>query len=142
MTRHTRLFAYALAIVLTAGAAALAPQGPSFDLSWHTIDGGGGTSSGGGFELSGTVGQPDAGPFMTGGSFELRGGFWAGPAPIPCPEDTNGDGAVNVLDLIDLLLCFGQPAVPGCESEDINRDGTVNVLDLIDLLLAFGTSCP
>ncbi len=61
---------------------------------------------------------------------------------VPCPEDVNGDGVVNVLDLIDVLLCFGQPAVPGCEAEDTNGDGTVNVLDLIDLLLAFGTACP
>jgi hypothetical protein len=44
------------------------------------------------------------------------------------------------LDLIDLLLCFGQPAAPGCESEDINGDGTVNVLDLIELLLEFGNT--
>ncbi len=56
--------------------------------------------------------------------------------------DINIDGVVNVLDLIDLLLCFGQPACPGCEAEDINFDGTVNVLDLIELLLAFGTACP
>ncbi len=55
-----------------------------------------------------------------------------------CPEDTNGDGTVNVLDLIELLLCFGLPAVPGCDAEDINEDGTVNVLDLIHLLLSFG----
>ncbi len=58
------------------------------------------------------------------------------------PANINGDGAVNVLDLIDLLLCFGQPAIPGCESEDVNGDGTVNVLDLIDVLLEFGTACP
>ena len=57
-------------------------------------------------------------------------------------EDVNGDGNVNVLDLIDVLLCFGLPAVPGCEAEDVNGDGTVNVLDLIDLLLEFGQSCP
>ena len=64
------------------------------------------------------------------------------PDVLPCPEDINGDGVINVLDLIDLLLCFGQAAVPGCEAEDINADGTVNVLDLIDLLLVFGQSCP
>ena len=58
------------------------------------------------------------------------------------PEDTNGDGVVNVLDLIDVLLCFGLPAVPGCEAEDVDGDGTVNVLDLIDVLLAFGTTSP
>ncbi len=49
---------------------------------------------------------------------------------------------MNVLDLIELLLCFGLPAVPGCEAQDINGDGTVNVLDLIALLLEFGTTSP
>ncbi len=48
----------------------------------------------------------------------------------------------NVLPLIDLLLCFGQPGNPPCDQADINIDGTVNVLDLIDLLVAFGTACP
>ncbi len=59
-----------------------------------------------------------------------------------CPADIDSDGVTNVLDLIDLLLCFGLPAVPGCEAEDIDEDGTVNVLDLIVLLRAFGTTCP
>ena len=65
--------------------------------------------------------------------------FCGGP---DCPTDVNGDGTTNVLDLIDLLLCFGLPAVPGCETEDVNTDGSVNVLDLIDLLLEFGLACP
>ncbi|MHC4109097.1 MAG: hypothetical protein ACYSTY_13540 [Planctomycetota bacterium] len=65
-----------------------------------------------------------------------------GSVTVVCGEDINADGVVNVLDLIDLLLCFGQAAVPGCESEDVNRDGTVNVLDLIDVLLVFGEACP
>ncbi len=59
-----------------------------------------------------------------------------------CPADINGDGVTNVLDLIDLLLCFGLPAAGGCNDKDINGDASVNVLDLIDLLLAFGTACP
>ena len=59
-----------------------------------------------------------------------------------CPTDIDPDGVTNVLDLIDLLLCFGQPAVPGCEVEDINGDGETNYLDLILLLDAFGTTCP
>ncbi len=61
----------------------------------------------------------------------------------PCPTDVNGDGVINVLDLIDLLLCFGLPADSPCDAgQDVNGDGTVNVLDLIDLLLVFGTACP
>ena len=60
-----------------------------------------------------------------------------------CPADVNGDDVVNVLDLIDLLLCFGQPANAPCDTgQDVNMDGSVDVLDLIDLLLAFGTVCP
>src|ERR1043165_8161890 len=46
-------------------------------VNWYTIDGGGGTSSGGTFVVSGTIGQPDAGA-MSGGIFVVQGGFWAG----------------------------------------------------------------
>ena len=83
-----------------------------------------------------------------GGHFTTAGGLssqhiakWVS-RPPPIAADVNADGVVNVLDLIDLLLCFEQPAVPGCVAEDINGDGTVNRLDLIDLLLAFGAGCP
>lgn len=41
-----------------------------------TIDGGG-ISSGGEYILRGTIGQPDAG-VMSGGQYELLGGFWPG----------------------------------------------------------------
>ena len=51
------------------------------------------------------------------------------------------DRAANP-DLIDLLLCFGQPATPPCNAADVNGDGQVNVLDLIELPLAFGTASP
>ena len=61
---------------------------------------------------------------------------------VELAEDITGDGAVNVLDLIELLLCFGLPASPPCDVADLNGDGTVNVLDLIDMLLVFGASCP
>jgi hypothetical protein len=46
-----------------------------YSIPWHTIDGGGGTSTGGVYSVSGTVGQPDAGT-MSGGSYSLAGGFW------------------------------------------------------------------
>ena len=47
-----------------------------YDLSWWTVDGGGGTwSSGGSLALGGTAGQPDAGD-LAGGAYALQGGFW------------------------------------------------------------------
>ena len=51
----------------------------SFSLDWFTIDGGGGTSVGASFALSGSIGQPDAGT-LRGGVFVLEGGFWSGVA--------------------------------------------------------------
>jgi hypothetical protein len=48
-----------------------------YELSWYTIDGGGGRSSGGPYTLTGTIGQPDA-AWSKGGDYELLGGFWPG----------------------------------------------------------------
>lgn len=47
-----------------------------YSIEWHTIGGGGGTSTGGDYSVSGTVGQPEAGT-MSGGEFALSGGFWS-----------------------------------------------------------------
>jgi hypothetical protein len=62
----------AIAFALTVSASA-----QSYSIDWYTIDGGGGTSTGGVYSVSGTIGQPDAGGPMTGGNFSLTGGFWA-----------------------------------------------------------------
>ena len=53
------------------------PASGDYKISWYTIDGGGGQSSGGQYVLSGTVAQPDAG-YSMGGSYEFWGGFWPG----------------------------------------------------------------
>nr|WP_290666481.1 hypothetical protein [Ardenticatena sp.] len=79
-----RISGRTLALVLTVAllvpaTIALAQSSGSFDLSWNTVDGGGGTSSGGLYTLSGTIGQPDAGA-MSGGAYALVGGFWGGTA--------------------------------------------------------------
>jgi hypothetical protein len=50
----------------------------SYSIDWFTIDGGGGTSTGGVYAVSGTIGQPDASQqTMTGGNYLLTGGFWS-----------------------------------------------------------------
>ncbi len=58
-----------------------------YSIDWHTIDGGGGPSTGGpmsgvNYSVSGTTGQPDAGAPMTNGQYAVRGGFWALPAAV------------------------------------------------------------
>jgi hypothetical protein len=61
-------------------AVAVSAQSPqqTYDLSWWTVDGGGGGSSGGNYALDGTAGQPDPGPILSGGGYNLEGGFWGG----------------------------------------------------------------
>lgn len=53
-----------------------------YSIEWSTIDGGGGTSSGGGYSVSGTIGQSDAGGPMTNGQYSVTGGFWAMPTAV------------------------------------------------------------
>jgi uncharacterized membrane protein len=55
----------------------LAQSTQGYDLSWNTVDSGGGSSEGGGYSLGGTAGQPDAGT-MSGGVYSLSGGFSPG----------------------------------------------------------------
>lgn len=114
----------------------------TYDLTWYTIDGGGGVSAGGGFEIAGTIGQPDAGP-MAGADYELVGGFWAGTissTPPPCPGDLNGDLSVDLTDLSVLLAHYGETGAT-YEQGDLNGDGAVDLSDLATLLSYYGTNC-
>jgi hypothetical protein len=47
----------------------------SYSIDWFTVDGGGGTSTGGIYSVTGTIGQPDAGR-VTNGQYSVVGGFW------------------------------------------------------------------
>ena len=49
----------------------------SYAIDWYKVSGGGGASTGGVYQVSGTIGQQDAGGPMTGGGYALTGGFWA-----------------------------------------------------------------
>ena len=78
--RTTLILAGVLVLLAVGAAGARAQTGGGYDLTWWTVDGGGGTLSGGGYTLMGTVGQADAGPALAGGGYALEGGFWAGAA--------------------------------------------------------------
>ena len=75
----------ALSLILNVGAA-YQTMGQEYAVDWQTVDGGGGTIRGGVYTMSGTLGQPDAGPVMTGGSFAVQGGFWALPQAVQTPD--------------------------------------------------------
>jgi hypothetical protein len=121
---------------------ALTPSGepPSYHMSWHTVDGGGGTSAGATFALEGTIGQPDAGPMMSGAAFELTGGFWTG-VPSMCPADITGSGAVDIDDLFAVISGWGMcpgSCPPHCPA-DVNYDCQANIDDLFMVIGAWGS---
>jgi uncharacterized membrane protein len=51
------------------------------------------------------------------------------------PADVNGDGVVNVYDMLAVFAAWGET---GDRPEDVNGDGIVNVLDLLALFDAWG----
>ena len=68
-----------------AGLFALATQAQPYSIDWFKVSGGGGTSTGGVYAVSGTIGQPDAGMAMSGGNYSLTGGFWSLVAVVQTP---------------------------------------------------------
>jgi len=127
--------AITISCVAILGAYALAGN---IEVTRQTVDGGSATSSaGGGFELSGTIGQPDAG-VLSGGGFQLAGGFWFESPPGDC----DSDGVTNLADFCDFFACSVGADVAlasscrldvarafRCECLDSDGDGDVDLLD-------------
>jgi hypothetical protein len=108
--------------------------------------GGGTTCGGGGFSLSGSIGQNLAGPAsgpMTGGNFSLSGGFWPAASFLPCPGDANVDGLVNFADITNVLANFNAMYTCGqADRGDADNNGVVNFADITEVLKNFGLLCP
>lgn len=145
-------------VVIGVAILAASASAGTFELTWFSIDGGGGSSVGGSFALSGTIGQSDAGAPMTGGDFSLTGGYWAGGATSSdflCNWDFDEDGDVDLSDFSEFSLCFAganNPPAASCQPEidaDCDGDGDVDLSDFSQFSLCFGgannppaASCP
>ena len=122
-----------------------APRAFGYELTWFTVDGGGGMfATGQGFELTGTIGQPDANVTpMTGSEFVLRGGFLS---ELPaCPNacgDIHPDGVIDLVDFALFAQCFGlrEYSSIDCACSDLNQDGSIDLQDFATLSLLFGGS--
>jgi len=73
---HTRFFLWAIFCIFHL-CFYLSAWGQNYTVDWYKVAGGGGTSTGSTYQVSGTIGQPDAGAPMSGGSYSLTGGFWS-----------------------------------------------------------------
>ena len=106
-----------------------------YSIEWYTIDGGGGTSSGGPYQLTGTIGQPDA-DYSGGEHYVLLGGFWVG-------------GPLCIVDLQDFAKFAAHwldgPCDVGnnwCNGADLNQLNDVDIVDLTVLGSNWLNVCP
>jgi hypothetical protein len=125
-------------LVLFLTALALPPPSHKFSIDWYTIDGGGGISSGGGFEVAGTIGQHDAGT-LSGGSFKAEGGFWPGigAAGGDCLADLDGNGTLDLFDFLEFANLFNaeDPAA------DCTGEGVFDLFAFLCFVNLFNDGC-
>ncbi len=85
LERNSKATAEAGIALLVLFSVTLWAHAQSYSIDRYKIAGGGGTSTGGVYTVSGTVGQPDAGATMTGGNYAITGGFWSLIAVVQTP---------------------------------------------------------
>lgn len=104
-----------------------------YELTRQTADGGGVMhSTAGRYKLSSTIGQSDDG-MMTGGTYQLSGGFWF---ELP-PGDCSDDGLVNLLDHARFQRCLRGPEIGPpdleCQCYDVDRNRVIDMKDAMTI---------
>lgn len=74
---------------------------------------------------------------FTPGQDEIVATFSVQGVPVDVPGDLNGDGVVDVVDMLWLLEQWGECGEGDCPA-DLNEDGAVDVSDMLELLTNWG----
>ncbi|MCK5563836.1 MAG: hypothetical protein KAJ07_01200 [Planctomycetes bacterium] len=101
-----------------------------YSITWHKIDAGGSTSTGGSYTLTATIGSPDADTVAMGSDYVLSGGFWPG----------NYYCIVSLTDLSNFMsywLDSGQ-GIPA----DLDGNNKVDNVDFSDFVNHWMDYCP
>ena len=116
--------------------------GQGLEISWSSIDCGGGASAGGALELSFTVGQPESGA-ASGGSLVIGNGFLPGSIAV-CYANCDGSTIQPILNVND-FSCFlnryaaGDPYA-NCDGSSIAP--TLTFSDFTCFLGKYAAGCP
>lgn len=114
-------------------------------IDWFTIDGGGGTSSGGSISITGTIGQHDTAASV-GGAIACAGGFWPAFTPTgpACYPNCDGSTVAPTLTAND-FLCFINAyaaANPYANCDGSSGSPILTANDFLCFLNAFANGCP
>jgi hypothetical protein len=94
-----------------------------YSIGWSKIAGGGGTSTGGVYAVSGTIGQHDAGGPITNGQYSITGGFWV----LPQAAQVTGAPALSIAPAgLGLATVSWIPPTPGWVLQENLNLGTTN----------------
>jgi hypothetical protein len=123
--------------VLLTAAFVVSAQAQNYSIDWSTIDGGGGTSTGGTYQVVGTIGQPDAGA-MSGGSYTVQGGFWGVIAAV----QTLGAPLLSVFRTTTntVAVTWPSPSTGWTLQQNANSVSSVNWSNVVSGILDDGTT--
>ncbi len=139
---RARVWSLKLGVTLVFGAWCLvlllpAPtHAQTLSIDWFTIDGGGGTSTGGVYSVSGTVGQPDAGR-MSGGNYAVDGGFWGLIAAVQAPGAPLL--AISLTSTNTAMISWPSPSTGFSLQQNSNSVASVNWSNVITVPTDNGT---
>src|SRR5262249_58156804 len=112
------------------------------ELSWYTIDSGGGICGNGGIMLYGTIGEPGAGR-LANGNIECLGGFLGAGGVASCYANCDSSTTPPTLNVLD-FACFlnrfaSSDTYANCDSS--TTPPVLNVLDFACFLNRFAAGC-
>jgi len=81
---------------------------------------------------------------LDGDTNQSDNSFTDGTVKIRMLEDINGDGVINILDILEVAVAFGsESGWPNWNSDaDLDSNGIINILDLVKIAVKFGETCP
>jgi hypothetical protein len=120
----------------------LALAAGAFDLSWHTVSGGGVRAAAGPYSLESAVVQPAG--LSTAGDYELQSGFLYGALARPAlAGDMDGDCDVDVVDIMLVAAHWGAHSGDALYDPwyDRDNDGDIDIVDIMWVIARWGNSC-
>ena len=133
------LIAQAVLLCLIASMASAGMSSTSYRISTSVISGGGNTMSSDNFSMVSTLGQPTVLGNGLSESYSSYPGFWYTLLLTIAVGDVNGDGAVNLKDVIVTLQAVTGQTVESIYLEaDVDGDDRIGVTEAIMILQKLG----
>ncbi len=108
----------------------------SYSIDWYQVAGGGGTSTGGNYSVTGTIGQADAGTALSGDRYTLIGGLWS----VVSLVQTTGGPTLFISYAGDKVTVYWQAQNGWMLQENLNLKAPTGWTNSLDLVTSNGVS--